>query len=218
MELTWQDYVGYVGMGFALASMSVRTIIPLRLFAMCACVAFSIYTAAHGAWPNLIVNTIALPIHAYRVWEMRQLTRRIASAVDGDLNVEWLKPYMAPHHLAAGDTVFRKGDIANEMFYVSSGRLRIIELDIELRAGELLGEIGMFSTSRRRTYSAVAIDRVELLAISESNLLQLYHQNPKFGFYLIQLVTRRLVGNVERMEAQAALAANVTCAPAPEAA
>ena len=205
MELTWQDYVGYVGMGFALVSMSVRTIIPLRLFAMCACVAFSIYTAAHGAWPNLIVNTIALPIHAYRVWEMRQLTRRIASAVDRDLNVEWLKPYMAPRHLAAGDTLFRKGDTASEMFYVSAGTLRIVELDIEIAAGQLLGEIGMFSESKRRTYSAVATGAVELLAISESNLLQLYYQNPKFGFYLIQLVTRRLVANVDRMEAQAAL-------------
>jgi hypothetical protein len=205
MDLTWQDYVGYVGMAFALASMSVRTIIPLRLFAMCACVAFSIYTAAHGAWPNLIVNSIALPIHAYRVWEMRQLTRRIARAVDGDLNVDWLKPYMAPRHLAAGATLFRKGDAATEMFYVSAGTLRIVELDIEIAAGQLLGEIGMFSETRRRTYSVAATGPVELLAISESNLMQLYYQNPKFGFYLVQLVTRRLVANVDRMEAQAAL-------------
>jgi len=206
MELIWQDYVGYVGMGFALASMWVRTIIPLRLLAMCACVAFSIYTAAHGVWPNLIVNFIALPIHAYRVWEMRQLTRRIAAATDGDLNVEWLKPYMAPRHLVAGSMLFRKGDVANEMFYVSAGTLSIVELDIDISGGQLLGEIGMFSESRRRTYSAMAMGPVELLAISESNLMQLYYQNPRFGFYLIQLVTRRLVANVERMEAQAALA------------
>jgi CRP/FNR family transcriptional regulator, cyclic AMP receptor protein len=206
MELTWQDYVGYVGMGFALVSMSVRTIIPLRLFAMGACVAFSIYTAAHGAWPNLIVNSIALPIHAYRVWEMRQLTRRIALAVDHDLNVEWLKPYMTPRHLSAGVTLFRKGDAANEMFYICAGTLRIVELDLEVSAGQLLGEIGMFSESRRRTYSVVATGPVELLAIGESNLMQLYYQNPKFGFYLIQLVTRRLVANVDRMEARAVMA------------
>jgi hypothetical protein len=37
MGLSWEDWVGYVGMALALGSMSMRTIIPLRLFAMGAC-------------------------------------------------------------------------------------------------------------------------------------------------------------------------------------
>lgn len=206
MGLTWEDYVGYVGMAFALSSMSMRTIIPLRLFAMGACVAFSIYTASHGAWPNFIVNVIALPVHAYRVWEMRQLTRRIADASDGDLNVDWLKPYMRSRHLDADATLFRKGDAATEMFYVASGSLRIVELDIELGPGQILGEMGMFSKAKRRIYSAVAVDGAELLVIDEPGLKELYYQNPSFGFYLIQLVTRRMVANVEYMESQVATA------------
>jgi CRP/FNR family cyclic AMP-dependent transcriptional regulator len=200
MELRWEDYVGYIGMAFALSSMSMRTIIPLRVLAMGACVAFAIYTASHGAWPNLIVNVIALPIHAYRIWEMRRLTQRIADATDGDLNVDWLKPYMKSRHRDASAALFRKGDAAADMFYVASGHLRIVELDIELGPGQILGEIGMFSKTRRRIYSAVAIDAVELLAINETDLKQLYYQNPSFGFYLIQLVTRRMVANVEYME------------------
>ena len=39
------------------------------------------------------------------------------------------------------------------------------------------------------------------MAIGESEIKQLYYQNPRFGFYLIQLITRRLVMNVERLEA-----------------
>ncbi len=204
MNLGWHEYVGYAGMAFALASMSMRTIIPLRIFAIGACFTFAIYSAVNHAWPNLIVNLVAMPIHAVRVWEMRQLTRRIAAAVDGDLNVEWLKPYMAPRRLAAGATLFSRGDAATEMFYVSSGRLRLVELDIEIGPGQLLGEIGMFSPSRCRTFGAVALDDVELLVIGESSLKQLYFQNPKFGFYVVQLVTRRLVANVERYEAETA--------------
>jgi CRP/FNR family transcriptional regulator, cyclic AMP receptor protein len=204
MHLGWEDYIGYAGMVFAFLSMSSRTIIPLRLFSMGGCLTFGIYAIAHGAWPNVIVNLIALPIHGYRVFEMRQLTRDIAGAVDGDLNVEWLKPYMLTRSLEAGATLFRKGDPANDIFYIASGRLRLVEFDLELGPGQLLGEMGMFSPGKVRTYTVVAVDTVSLLAISEPNLKQLYYQNPRFGFYLIQLMTRRMVANVERMEAQVA--------------
>lgn len=203
MNLPWHEYVGYAGMAFAFASMSMRTIIPLRVFAIFACLTFAVYSAANHAWPNLIVNLVAMPIHAVRVWEMRQLTQRIAAAVDGDLNVEWLKPYMSPRRLAAGQTLFCRGDKAAEMFYVASGRLKLAELEVEIGPGQLLGEIGMFSPSKCRTFTAVALDDVELLAIGESSLKQLYFQNPKFGFYVVQLVTRRLVANIERMESLA---------------
>ena len=57
----------------------------------------------------------------------------------------------------------------------------------------------MFSPSHKRTATATALEPVELLSISETDLKQLYYQNPEFGFYLIQLITRRLVENEERM-------------------
>jgi hypothetical protein len=204
MALAWHDYVGYLGMALGLLSLSVRTMIPLRLLAMGACGGLATYAFVHGSYPTLIVNLVSLPIHVWRAWEMWQLTRRIAAATDGDLNVEWLKPYMARRRLAAGASLFRKGDPATEMFYIVAGRLRVVELDIEIGPGQLIGEIGMFSPARCRTFSAEARGDVEMLAISESNLKQLYYQNPGFGFYLIQLVTRRLVANLERMEAQVA--------------
>jgi hypothetical protein len=204
MALVWHDYVGYLGMALGLLSLSVRTMIPLRLLAMGACGSFATYAFVHDAYPTLIVNLVSLPIHAWRAWEMRQLTHRIAAATNGDLNAEWLKPYMARRTLAAGAALFRKGDAAAELFYIVAGRLRLAELDIEIGPGELVGEIGMFSPTRRRTFGAEAVGDVELLAISESSLKQLYYQNPGFGFYLVQLVTQRLVANLERMEAQVA--------------
>jgi CRP-like cAMP-binding protein len=69
-----------------------------------------------------------------------------------------------------------------------------------LGPGEVVGEIAMFSPTRRRTRTIVAETDARLLSIGESELKQLYYQNPHFGFYLIQLVTRRLVANVERLE------------------
>jgi len=205
-HLLWHEVVGYAGVALALASMSMRTIIPLRLFAMGACTAFAIYCGVSGAYPNLVVNLIALPVHAYRLCEMLRLTRHIRVAADSDLNVDWLKPFMRRRTIPSGTRPFNKGDHAAEMYYVVSGRLRLVELNIEIGPGQLVGEIGMFSPARSRTFGATAVDDVELLAIGDRDLQQLYYQNPRFGFYLIQLVTRRLVANMERLQAQVSVA------------
>jgi CRP-like cAMP-binding protein len=53
--------------------------------------------------------------------------------------------------------------------------------------------MGLFSSNHKRSATVVCDTDVELLAISKSNVMQLYYQNPKFGFYLVQLVTDRLL-------------------------
>jgi hypothetical protein len=203
-ELFWHEYVGYVAMVLGMASLWMRTIIPLRLLAMGACTCMAIYAFVHGAWPAFFLNFVGVPVHAYRAWQMYKLTQRIAVAAHGDLNLDWLKPYMSRRMLPDRAILFRRGDPATEMFYVAAGKLRIAELDIEIGPGQLIGEIGMFSPTHCRTMTVAASGDVELLAISDSSLKQLYYQNPGFGFYLIQVVTRRLVTNLERLEAQVA--------------
>lgn len=57
----------------------------------------------------------------------------------------------------------------------------------------MIGEIGLFSPDHQRTTSAICETEVEALTLAEDKVLQLYYQNPKFGFYLVQLVVRRLL-------------------------
>jgi CRP-like cAMP-binding protein len=200
LAMPWYDYCGYAGVALALCSLWMRTMIPLRLFAIAAGMFMTAYTYSHGAWPNVIVNLIALPVQALRLSEMMALTRRVREAASGDLSIDWLKPYMSARPIKAGQTLFTYGDPADAMFYVNSGRLKIVEFDTEIGPGEVVGEIGLFSPSHARTATIVAATDCELLEISDSSLKQLYYQNPKFGFYLVQLITRRLVDNIERMQ------------------
>jgi len=201
LNLPWFDYVGYLGMLLGLVSMAMRTIIPLRLFAIGACACLGIFAFLREAWPTLVVNAATIPVLAWRTREMIQLTRRAGAAADGKtLSIEWLLPFMHPRRIRAGETLFKKGDDAGEMFYIAEGRLCLIAYDVVLGPGEVVGEIAMFSPTRRRTRTVVAETDAKLLSIGESELKQLYYQNPHFGFYLIQLVTRRLVMNVERLE------------------
>jgi CRP-like cAMP-binding protein len=67
-------------------------------------------------------------------------------------------------------------------------------------AGTVLGEVSMFSPDRRRTATAICASDGELLVMSEDKVRQLYFQNPKFGFYLVQLITARLLENCARIE------------------
>jgi hypothetical protein len=205
LNLPWFDYVGYLGMLLGLVSMAMRTIIPLRLFAIGACLCLGTFALLREAWPTLVVNAATIPVLAYRTREMIRLTRRTkAAAASSTISVDWLLPFMHERGIRAGETLFKKGDDAGEMFYICEGRLKLVEYEVMLGPGEVVGEIAMFSPTRTRTRTIVAETDCRLMAIGESEIKQLYYQNPRFGFYLIQLVTRRLVMNVERLEAAVA--------------
>jgi hypothetical protein len=202
LHLPWFDYVGYLGMMLGLVSMAMRTIIPLRLFAIGACACLGTFALLREAWPTLIVNAATIPVLAYRTREMMRLTQRTkAAAASSTISVDWLLPFMHPRGIRAGETLFKKGDDAGEMFYICKGHLRLVDYDVVLGPDEVVGEIAMFSPTRTRTRTIVADTDCDLMAIGESEIKQLYYQNPQFGFYLIQLVTRRLVMTVERLEA-----------------
>ncbi len=214
LNLPWFDYIGYLGMLLGLISMAMRTIIPLRLFAIGACVCLGTFALLREAWPTLVVNATTIPVLAWRTREMILLTRRTAAAAQSStISVDWLLPFMHPRPIRAGETLFKKGDDAGEMFYICAGRLRLVEYDVTLGPGEVVGEIAMFSPTRTRTRTIVAETDCDLMAIGESQIKQLYYQNPRFGFYLIQLITRRLVTNMERLEA--AVAEQRAAVPAP---
>jgi CRP-like cAMP-binding protein len=108
---------------------------------------------------------------------------------------DWLIPLMSHEKYPAGHVLFRAGDPANRMYLVLSGTVRLAELGITVESGHLLGEMGVFSPDNRRTATAISETNVELGAISDQKVLQLYYQNPEFGFYLLRLILKRLLEN-----------------------
>lgn len=55
--------------------------------------------------------------------------------------------------------------------------------------------MGVFAPANRRTGTAVRESDVEVGAIIDQNVLQLYYQNPTFGFYMFRLVLKRMLEN-----------------------
>ena len=117
-------------------------------------------------------------------------------------STDWLLPYMTTRVLGAGERLFRAGDPSAEMFIIMSGTIRIEEIDVQLGPGEMIGEIGIFSSEKARTASALCESAVELRAISARKVFEICAQSPSFGCLLMQLIISRLNQRVTKHMAE----------------
>ena len=99
------------------------------------------------------------------------------------------------------------------MFYIVSGRFRLVESGIELPVGAIVGEFGMLSPSNMRTQTLECIEARMVLSVSYTQVEELYVQNPAFGFYFLRLASARLFQNIDKLEER--LAQQDASAPAP---
>ena len=74
------------------------------------------------------------------------------------------------------------------------------EIGIELPPGRIMGELGFIDPKNRRTGTVESLEDGEVLTITYDRLLELYFQNPEFGYYLLRLTTERLMQNIWRLE------------------
>jgi len=173
--------------------------VPIRFRAVAigtniVCVA---YAAAGHQLLLLILSVLLVPVNVMRLLELQRVTAKIKRALVSDLSMDWLRPLMQRTSVAAGEFLFRQGDQQGDIYLVVSGTIRLIELDVTVGAGELIGEMAVFSPSMRRTLSARCETPVELLVMHNSEFLKRYYQNPDFGVYLVRLVERRLLQNID---------------------
>jgi hypothetical protein len=192
--------LGFIAGGFYIASHYMKTMVPLRICEIISNVLFVIYGLLYPSWPTLALYGILVPLNSLRLYEMLQLVRKVRSASQGDLSMDWLKPFMHKHSYKKGDVLFRKGEHADEMFYIVSGTCRIIEIGIDLQPGQLVGEMGFLTPGHERTATVECIEDVEMLTITYDKVGELYFQNPTFGFYFLKLTSERLLQNVKRLE------------------
>jgi CRP/FNR family cyclic AMP-dependent transcriptional regulator len=190
------ELLGYLASVLMFSTFYMKTMIPLRVVGICANVCMIGYTAVKGVYPVLILQSCLLPLNSVRLVQMRRLIDRVKKAARGDFRVDALIPFMKAMHARKGTVLFRAGEPADKMFLVQSGVVRLQNIEKEVRAGDLLGEIGVLAPNNQRTDTAVCTEDSELYTITQSQVMQLYFQNPEFGFFLIRLVTKRLVGNL----------------------
>ena len=139
-----------------------------------------------------MLNAVLLPVNAWRLHGMVNLIRSIDTATKGDMNVDWLLPYMRPKNFKAGDIIMERGEYATAAFYIVAGEVEISEINESFGSGTLLGEIGLFAPDGRRTRTVRCKTDVQAAVIDYDQFKELYYQNPQFGFRLLHLVVARL--------------------------
>jgi CRP-like cAMP-binding protein len=198
------EMAGYLAALLVFLTFYMKTMVPLRVVGICSNCIFIIYGYLGGLYPVLILHLILLPLNGLRLREMLRLTRQVRVATQGDLNMDWLKPFTSTRQTKGGDVLFRKGDTADAMFFVVAGRYRLAELGMDVMQGQLVGELGLLAPDQSRTQTLECIEGGEVLQITYEHVKQLYYQNPQFGFYFIQLASRRLFENIARLERELA--------------
>ena len=94
----------------------------------------------------------------------------------------------------AGSIIFHQGDVANEMFVIKAGAVRI-QLGnrtlSELPTESIFGEMALID-NEPRSATAVAITDVELVPVSEKQFLFMVGQTPYFALKVMRVLAQRL--------------------------
>jgi len=183
--------LGWFAGALVLGTFYLKTMIPLRVVAICSNIAFASYGLLTGAIPILVLHCLLLPLNILRLQQMRGLIKRVKSASHGNLSMDTLVPYMRVRTVPVGTLLFGEGDHADELFLVIRGTVRIVGVGVLIKPGELIGEMGLFVSSQQRTDTAVCETEVELASVSEDRIWELFYQNPEFGAYLLRVIVQR---------------------------
>jgi CRP/FNR family transcriptional regulator, cyclic AMP receptor protein len=186
------------------SSFFMKTMIPLRVVAITSNVAFIAYALLglkYGifgrVYPILLLHSALLPLNIVRLRQIKRLIKAVNQASSSEV-FDSLIPYMTSERHRKGVTVFSRGDPADKLYVIGEGSVRIPELGKQLSTGAVFGEVGLFAPQGVRSVSAVCEDDCRLYSIAKDKVLELYYQNPRFGFFLIRLVSGIVQQNPDR--------------------
>jgi hypothetical protein len=200
--MNWLNFLGYAASATVFATFCMKTMIPLRVLAIASNVLFCAYGYFDHIYPVFFLHLMLLPINTIRLIQIQRLIREIRTAGHGEIAIESLLPFMTPKSYKAGDTLIRKGEKADRMYYLADGTVEVVEVGKKMWAGAVMGEVGLFARDQRRTASIKCLTDCRVYEVSESKAKELYFQDRRFGFAMLQLIIARMLENAERSQPQ----------------
>jgi serine phosphatase RsbU (regulator of sigma subunit)/anti-sigma regulatory factor (Ser/Thr protein kinase) len=101
-----------------------------------------------------------------------------------------------------GDVLFKMGDSADKMYYVTRGSLKLPEIGRLVKEGEIIGEMGILSPFAARTASAVCEEDLVAYTIGKQDVIRLFSRDSSLAFRLVHLCIKRFIENL-RAETEA---------------
>lgn len=189
----WVQLVGYAASLLVFSTFYMKTMIPLRCVAIGSNVAFLTYGYFAALHPVFLLHAVLLPLNVFRLHQMYRLKERLRQSLQGELSLEWMLPFVKRESFKGKEQLFHKGDPADKLYYLEQGTVWLPEVNRTIQAGELIGEIGVFSPFKERTASAVCTTDSTFLVLGERTALELYYSNPDFGLFMVRMIIRRFL-------------------------
>ena len=110
-----------------------------------------------------------------------------------------LMKFMKPRSLRRGTVLFNEGDAGDELYIVSTGKLKVGRESADGREnllsvigpGEIIGELSLFDPGPRST-TATAVSQTELLSLKHEDLMSWLTERPQAGMNLLKALAQRL--------------------------
>ena len=116
-----------------------------------------------------------------------------------DESTSALMKFMKPRSLRRGTVLFHEGDAGDELYIVSTGKLKIGRESSDGREnllsvvgpGEIIGELSLFDPGPRSS-SVTAVSQSELLSLKHEDLTTWLKDRPQAGLNLLKALAQRL--------------------------
>ncbi|MDP3520610.1 MAG: cyclic nucleotide-binding domain-containing protein [Hydrogenophaga sp.] len=191
MNLHFTELLGWVAAGLVLLSFSLKTMVALRVAAICSNVVFFGYGLMADLLPVWTLHGLLLPLNLWRLHQLRNLLGQVRRVSGGRFSLDMLLPYMSVQTLPAGHQIFSEGDPVAHVYLILEGRVLIERVQVELGQGQLLGEMGVFTQAQQRTAGARCITDVRIGSLTASKFWEVFYQDPAFGTFVMQTIVDR---------------------------
>lgn len=187
------EVIGWSGSAISLLSVSMRTMVPLRIFACLAALFFIAFGVMTEIWHSVFLNAFLFTFNALRLLEIHRVTRDVNTLKGEPSEFLWLRDVATAKSYRDGDTVFKKGDKPDGLYYLDKGKVQLEEIGVTLKPGDVFGEIAFFTDARTRTASARCVGDCRIVPVDEATFVSIYHNNPSFSVSIVKLIAKRLL-------------------------
>src|SRR5438105_12856141 len=91
---TMANVLGALGGICYLASISMRTIIPLRIAGIASAFFFLCSGILSRSFAAIFLYAMLLPLNSFRLYQLIELIKKVRGAASHDLSMDWLEPFM----------------------------------------------------------------------------------------------------------------------------
>jgi hypothetical protein len=88
--ITWNNVLGATGALFYIISMSMKTVIPLRITSLVSALCLLGASLLARSLPAIALYALLLPVHSFRLYQMLALIKKVRIASGTDLSMDWL--------------------------------------------------------------------------------------------------------------------------------